>query len=187
MSLVEVILIAFGLSADAFAVSLCVGASGFAHELRPRLRLAWNFGFFQFIMPIVGWFAGGFLLKWLESADHWIAFLLLVYVGGKMIYSALSSKDFCPNKNPTKGLQLLMLSVATSIDAFAIGLSLAMINVPVFVPSIIIGIVAAVTSYLGARLGTLLHLYYGKIAEFVGGCVLIFIGLKIVLEHSGVW
>ena len=183
MSLLEIVLLAFGLSADAFAVSICVGAGGFAHDLRSRLRLAWHFGIFQFFMPVLGWFLGAFLSVWIAAIDHWIACALLAFVGLRMIRAAVYPEEMRVQKNPTKGSMLVLLSIATSIDAFAVGLSLALVNISIWQPSSIIGVTTATTSYLGIRLGGKLHRLYGRIAEGIGGSVLVFLGIRIVLDH----
>ncbi|MCX7984280.1 MAG: manganese efflux pump MntP family protein [Bacteroidetes bacterium] len=183
MSFLEVFFIALGLSADAFAVALCIGTAGYAYERRTRLRVAWHFGFFQFLMPIIGWYLGFMIEKWVETFDHWIAFFLLAIVGVRMIHASLYPEEVRVRKNPTRGWVLLWFSIATSIDAFAVGFSLALLAISVWQPSIIIGAITAVTSYIGVRMGTKLHRLYGRIAEGVGGIVLIGIGLRILLSH----
>lgn len=183
MSFLEVFLIALGLSADAFAVSICVGAGGYAHDVRSRIRLAWHFGFFQFLMPILGWYLGSYVALWIEAVDHWIAFLLLAIVGVRMIRASLYPEEIRLHRNPTRGMMLFWFSVATSIDAFAVGFSLALLAISVWQPSIIIGMTTALTSYIGVRMGTRLHRSFGKIAERIGGIILIVIGIRIVFDH----
>lgn len=183
MEYFEIFLVALGLSADACAVSMCVGAGGFAGDLRSRLRLAWHFGLFQFFMPVLGWLLGTVLITWISAVDHWVAFLLLSFVGVRMMRAAFFPEEVRMQKNPTKGSMLVLLSVATSIDAFAVGLSLALVDISIWQPSIMIGITTAITSYISIRLGTGLHRMYGRVAEGLGGVVLVFIGVRIVLSH----
>jgi putative Mn2+ efflux pump MntP len=127
MDLVEILLIAFGLAMDASAVSLVAAASGFAEDSRSTFRLAFHFGLFQFLMPVLGWLLGIRFSAYFSAFDHWIAFGLLLFVGGRMVLSGLRPDTESFSKDPSRGFTLIMLSVATSIDAFAIGLTLAML------------------------------------------------------------
>ena len=146
MSFPDIILIALGLAMDAFAVSICSGAKEITRGLRPTFRLSFHFGLFQFIMPVIGWFLGSRISDYIESIDHWIAFALLAFVGFRMIKSGLAKDDEPDNLDPSKGMNLVMLSIATSIDALAIGLSLAMLKVDIWYPGIVIGIVTGLMS-----------------------------------------
>ncbi len=168
---------------DAFAVSLSAGTAGHASSPRPIFRLAFHFGLFQFMMPVIGWFLGNNVAPFIESVDHWIAFALLAFVGGRMVRSGFNSEEESFKTNPTKGMTLVMLSIATSIDALAIGLSLALVGVSIWYPSVVIGVVCAAFCVIGTRVGHHLGETFGKRMEIIGGIVLILIGLRIVLSH----
>jgi putative Mn2+ efflux pump MntP len=179
MGTLDIIVIAVGLAMDAAAVSLAAAASGFAKDGRAVFRLAFHFGLFQFIMPVIGWFLGVGFVSYFKAFDHWIAFGLLVFVGGRMILSGMDTEK--PLKNdPSRGMTMVMLSVATSIDALAIGLSLAMLEVNIWYPSVIIGIITGCLSLLAIGIGKRLGVLFGKRMEIVGGLILIFIGSRIV-------
>jgi manganese efflux pump family protein len=182
MILPEIIFIAVGLAMDAFAVSISAGTSGTVRELRSSIRLSFHFGLFQFLMPVIGWFLGSSVQSYIESVDHWIAFGLLTYIGIKMIIESRRNHDK-PKSNPSKGSNLVILSVATSIDALAVGFSLAILGVDIWYPGVIIGIITAVLSFLGIKLGSRLGKKFGKRMELAGGLILIVIGIKILIEH----
>ena len=182
MPLVEILFIAVGLAMDAFAVSIAAGASGRARGKRAAFRLSFHFGLFQFFMPLLGWLAGYRIAPLVEAVDHWIAFLLLAFVGYRMIRSALGGGEGM-QRDPSRGLSLVTLSVATSIDALAIGFGLAMLQVNIWYPAVIIGIVTAALSLIGLGLGKRLGRALGKRMELAGGVILILIGLKILIEH----
>jgi putative Mn2+ efflux pump MntP len=182
MDLPTILLIAVGLGMDAFTVALCTGAARREIWFRPGFRLSFHFGLFQFMMPIIGWAAGTTVVRFIESYDHWIAFGLLAFVGGKMINESFEGEHHDIGTDPTRKWTLVMLAIATSIDALAVGLSLALLKVPILYPSIIIGVVAAGMTAAGLALGC--HLgRFGKRMELIGGLVLIGIGLRIVIEH----
>lgn len=183
MDIVEIIIIALGLAMDASAVSLVAAASGYARDSRATFRLSFHFGLFQFLMPILGWFLGVSFISYFASFDHWIAFGLLTFVGGKMILSGMNPSVRSYTNDPSRGLTLIMLSIATSIDALAIGLSLAMLKVNIWYPSVIIGVVTACLSLLAIRLGQRLGLLFGKRMEIFGGAILILIGIRILASH----
>ena len=170
---------------DAFAVAVAAGLT--LPKVTPRhvFRLAWHFGFFQFLMPVVGWLAGGRLSQYVAAFDHWVAFGLLAFIGGKMIYEAFF---LSPQKraatDPTRGWTLLVLSIATSIDALAVGLTLAFLQVAVWTPAVIIGIVAAAMTAVGICFGRRLGARWQKGAEVAGGIILILIGIRIILSHT---
>src|SRR5512133_3501005 len=149
MEFVTSFLIALGLAMDAFAVSLGIGCAGQAHDARAKFRLAFHFGVFQAGMTLLGWVAGSTVAGFIGGIDHWIALVLLGYVGINMIRSGFNSDCETYQSNPSKGKTLMMLCVATSLDAMAVGLSMAMINTPVIFPSIIIGVVASALSIFG--------------------------------------
>ncbi|MRR56034.1 MAG: manganese efflux pump [Deltaproteobacteria bacterium] len=176
--------IALALAMDAFAVALAAGAVLQPLTRRHLFRLGFHFGLFQALMPIGGWLIGMSVQKWISAYDHWIAFVLLAFVGGRMILEAFDEKKEKAIIDPTRGLTMVMLSVATSIDALAVGLSLAMLGVSVWRPATVIGIVAGVLTVLGMLLGRRLGDNWGKRVEIIGGVVLCMIGLKILLEHT---
>ena len=150
---------------------------------RHLFRLGWHFGLFQALMPIVGWLAGLTVQKWIAAFDHWIAFGLLGFVGLRMLLSAGRTEESGPTADPTRGWSLVTLSVATSIDALAVGLSMALLGVSIWMPSIVIGLVAAGMSLVGICLGSRLGGATRHWAERIGGLVLIAIGLRIVVAH----
>jgi len=174
--------LAVGLAMDAFAVSV-----GSCCRL-PRItvghvsRLALSFGFFQFLMPVLGWFAGRGLSRWLGAIDHWVAFGLLAAIGGKMLWDSFRPSG-CMATDPTRGWMLLTLAIATSIDALAVGLSLALLDTSIWVPSAVIGVVAAVLTAVGSVFGSRLGYRFGVWAERFGGLVLLGIGVKILVTH----
>ena len=183
MDLFEIIFIALSMAMDAFAVCLGVGAARQSEGPRATFRLSFHFGLFQFLLPIIGWFAGLTLVNYIEAYDHWVAFLLLVFVGGRMIHSGFNGKEDVNKNDPSRGWNMVLLSVAVSIDALAIGLSLALIKVDIWYPAVVIGVVTGLLSLLGLRLGNRLGRKFGKGMEMIGGVVLILIGLRIVLMH----
>lgn len=183
MTIIEIILIALGLSADAFAVSLSAGSSNYKVKGRSAIRLAFHFGLFQALMPIAGWYLGYIIAPIIETIDHWIAFFILSYIGIKMMISGMNTKNEIHIKNPSKGMTMVMLSVATSIDAFAVGFSLALLNLTVWYPSVIIGIVTLIISLMGIKLGNKLGEKFGKRMEIAGGIILMLIGIQILLSH----
>jgi putative Mn2+ efflux pump MntP len=183
MLLIDVLLLAVGLAMDACAVSAGAGASGRSTGGRATFRLGFHFGLFQFLMPILGWFAGLAIAGAITAVDHWIAFVLLGIVGGRMIRSGMKGEDNSGAGDPSKGWSLVMLSIATSIDALAVGFSLAMIGVDIWFPAVVIGVVTAAMSVAGLKLGSSLGARFGHKMEIVGGVILIFVGARIVFEH----
>lgn len=183
MSLLTMLLIAVGLAMDAFAVALSAGAGGQTRAPRAIFRLAFHFGLFQFLMPVIGWYLGLGLAGWFAKFDHWIAFGLLAFVGVRMVRSGLAHESEPRLQNPSKGWTMVMLSLATSIDALAIGFSLAMLKVDIWAPSLVIGVVTGLLSWLGVLLGNQLGERLGRRMEMAGGLVLIAMGLRIALEH----
>ena len=172
-----------GLAMDAFAVSIAAGLALESVTPRHVFRLAYHFGLFQFLMPIAGWLAGKEVAVWIGGYDHWAAFALLGYVGGKMLWEARHEKPPGAIRDPTRGLTLIILSVATSIDALAVGLSMAFVGVTVWIPSVVIGIVAAAMTAVGILLSNRIGSRGGRWAEVAGGLVLIFIGLRLLIGH----
>jgi len=180
MSEFEIIIIAIGLAMDAFAVSLGVAASRGNMSFRPTFRLSFHFGLFQFFMPIIGWFIGYEIVDYLKI-NIWIAFGLLLFVGIRMIISGYKDEPVEKRRDLTKGMSLVILSIATSIDALAIGFSLAMLKLDIWYPSVIIGIITAMLSLIAIYLGKKLNTQFGKYMEVIGGIILILISIKIIL------
>lgn len=172
-----------GLAMDAFAVAIVTGLTLAAVTPRHVFRLAFHFGLFQFLMPILGWLIGHGLSRYVEAYDHWLAFALLSYVGGKMLWEAWHGEEPDPNFDPTRGLLLVTLSIATSIDALAVGLSMAFLEVSVWGPAVVIGLVAAALTTLGIIFGSRLGQRVGRWAEVAGGTVLLAIGVRILVSH----
>jgi putative Mn2+ efflux pump MntP len=178
--------LALGLAMDCFAVA--AGASVTLHRVTARqtFRLAFHFGLFQFLMPVLGWLAGLTVAGLMAKFDHWVAFGLLSFIGGKVVLMALREKDGEGRANdPTRGTSLVMLSVATSIDALAVGFSFAMLGVRVWGPSAVIGVVSGAVTVIGMEVGSRLGARFGRRMEILGGLVLIAIGVKILLQHIG--
>ncbi len=187
MQLINISAIAVALAMDAFAVSIVTGVNLKDVSFRQTFRLSWHFGLFQALMPIIGWSAGLSIRTYIEHVDHWIAFALLSFVGVNMIRGAFkNNKNDEPKKDPTKGVSLVVLSIATSIDALALGLSLAILNVSIWTPAVIIGVVAGVFTILGLQIGKRIGsaIRLSLYAERIGGIVLIVIGMKILHEHG---
>ncbi len=182
MGILENLVLAVGLAMDAFAVSLCVGATGRVNNTAWRMRPPFYFGFFQFLMPVIGWFGGSWLAGMISGFDHWIAFGLLTFVSVRMLKSGFSKGEEQTCELLTRR-EVLVLAVATSIDALAVGLSLAVLQVAIWRPSVIIGIVTAVLSLAAILLGSRLGERFGKRAEVLGGVILLAIGLRILLAH----
>lgn len=176
--------LAIALAMDAFAVAIVTGLLLKPPTRRQVFRLAFHFGLFQALMPAVGWLAGTAVHRYFSVFDHWLACALLVLVGGKMVWEALFEvEERRSTSDPTSGWSLLVLSVATSIDALAVGLSLAMIRDTIIIPAIVIGLVAALFTATGMVLGRRVGVLWGRRAEVVGGVILVGIGIKIVWEH----
>lgn len=182
MDWLSLLAIAIALAMDAFAVALAAGSILSPLSFRPCFRLAFHFGLFQALMPIVGWLAGLTIQSFVNSWSHWIALVLLSYIGGRMIYEALyGDDDDRKATDPSRGMTMVALSVATSIDALAVGISLAMLNVMVWFPALVIGLVAALFTILGLVFGSRIGAIWGRRVEIFGGLVLISIGLKIAV------
>ncbi len=169
---------------DAFAVAVSVGSSVKGITPAHAARLSVVFGFFHTTMPVIGWLAGTCLQRTISAYDHWIALGLLVLIGVKMIRESLSRRDREePSTDPTRGMMLLSLAAATTIDALAVGVSLAMLKVSIWYPSVIIGTVCGVLTATGVYLGKIVGSLLGKYAGAFGGIVLCALGVKIVVEH----
>ena len=183
MGILEILIIAVGLAMDAFAVSLATSVKLHPVTRRQVFRFAFHFGLFQALMPVVGWLAGRSVVDVVGAFDHWIAFGLLGYIGGKAIWGALRGADDEDARDPTRGMSLIINSVATSIDALAVGLSLGVLGVSIWYPVVVIGVVTALLSSFGMLIGSRLGARFGTRMEILGGLVLIAIGVKILVEH----
>jgi len=169
---------------DAFAVAVATGIVLGNVSGRQTFRLSFHFGFFQFLMPVIGWLAGLSLERYLSGYDHWLAFGLLGFIGGKMVFEAFRRDGSArPASDPTRGASLVLLSVATSVDALAVGLSLGVLRLRIWYPAVVIGLVAAALTAAGIHLGRPLGSRLGRKMEIVGGLVLMGIGLKILFQH----
>lgn len=184
MGLLELFLIAIGLSMDAFAVAVCKGLNMRRIQVKQSLIIALFFGAFQALMPLIGWFLGKQFEQYITSFDHWIAFLLLAYIGGKMIREAMGEEE--PQSCGFDLKELFMLAIATSIDALAVGITFAFLKVEIFSSIALIGCTTFVLSLIGVVIGNRFGSRYQRKAELTGGVILILIGLKILLEHLGV-
>ncbi len=186
MSFSTILLLAVALAMDAFAVAVAAGFQ--LRELTGRriFRLSWHFGLFQALMPVIGWFSGKAVVVYIEAYDHWAAFLLLCWIGANMIRESFDNNTDATPKDPTRGKRLVLLSVATSMDALAVGFSLAALKVSIVLPVVVIGVVALVFTWAGLVLGNriLSSKKVGKQAELMGGGILILIGIKILHEHN---
>lgn len=187
MGLFELVLVALGLSMDAFAVALCKGLGMKRLNWRNGLIIALFFGGFQAVMPFVGWLLGKQFAGYIVSVDHWIAFVLLSFIGGKMLYEVFKPES-CPAdcSDVINYKELTMLAVATSIDALAVGITFAFLQVSIVPAVLLIGAVTFCLSLGGVAIG---HQFGSRLktkAEIAGGVVLILIGLKILLQHLGV-
>jgi len=183
MPFVETLLLALGLALDASAVSLGVGTAGHAHSARPIFRISFHFGLFQGLMTLLGWAAGSGLAHVIAGIDHWVAIVLLALVGVRMIFSGFDPRAETRTVDPTRGLTLILLSIATSIDAAAAGLSLAVLGYPIAFPAVAVGLVTGGLSLAALTIGRRLGNAFGKRMEIVGGLVLLFIGARVLLTH----
>ena len=184
MGLTETLFLSFSLALDAFAVSISTGALIKTRTWRDYFRIPFHFGLFQFLMPVFGWYLGSTIEPLIAEIDHWIAFLMLAIIGGKMIKAAFSKEKELQTSDPSRGISLVILSIATSIDALAVGFSLALLRYDIWFPSVLIGIITAVLSLIGLFAGNRLGNKFGNIVEVCGGVILILIGFKIAISHE---
>lgn len=187
--LVEFLLLGVGLAMDAFAVSICKGLAMRKVNKKQAVIIALFFGGFQAIMPVIGWLLCKGFQTYIEAFDHWIAFALLAFIGMKMIIETLSEKeeDIVVEKMdpPLDMKEMFMLAIATSIDALAVGISLAALDRPIVESAAIIGVVTFIISIVGVYIGNFFGNRYKKRAELAGGIILVLIGVKILCEHMG--
>jgi manganese efflux pump family protein len=183
MNFISSFLIAISLGMDCFAVSLCAGTTKLEKNWRYRFRIAFHFGLFQGGMTYLGWLVGTTIAQIVANYDHWIAFALLTWISIRMIREGFDlDQEACPT-NPSRGMTLIMLSIATSIDALAIGLSLAVLQTNIIHASLLIGIVSLFLSLIGLAIGNRLGNLFGKRMEIIGGLTLGFIGIRILITH----
>jgi manganese efflux pump family protein len=182
VDLATILLIAVSLAMDAFAVSIAHGMTIRNRRGATGLAMAGSFGAFQTFMPVLGWLAGLSFIELIANFDHWLAFGLLAFIGGKMIYSARTAAKEEKETKLTVPV-LLMLSVATSIDALAVGLSFSLLRESITIPVIAIGVVAFLLSFAGFSFGNKLGKFFKRKVQVIGGIILIAIGVKILLEH----
>ena len=184
------LLMGVGLSMDAFAVSICKGLSMRKVNKKQCLVIGLFFGGFQALMPFIGWVLGSQFEQYITSIDHWIAFILLGFIGGKMVVEAIREKDEAVEVGkmdpPLDLKEMFILAIATSIDALAVGITFAFLQVPIVEAISVIGITTFVISVIGVYVGNFFGNRYKKKAELAGGIILILIGLKILLEHLGI-
>lgn len=180
--MIQYLFISLALAADAFSVSVSGGAGIKKPSLQNTLLISGYFGFFQFIMPIIGWYAGTSFQQYITSFDHWFAFILLAFIGGKMIWEFFQHEERKPFSLTHK--TLLILAIATSIDALGVGLSQAVIDQPILGLALTIGIVTFLFCALGTHLGAYFKGVIGNKAELAGGLLLIAIGIAILIEHG---
>jgi putative Mn2+ efflux pump MntP len=183
MSLITIFLLAVALGVDAFSVAIGIGAANHKKSWAPVWRLSLAFGLFQFAMPVAGWLAGSTVVELIAGFDHWIAFALLAFIGGKMIGEGLEKEIDEEKADQTRGWPLLLLSIATSIDALAVGFSFSLLKASILFPAVVIGIVCFCMTAVGMIFGKELAKLFGKKVEILGGVVLIAVGAKILLDH----
>lgn len=184
--LIEIFLIAVSLALDAFAVSVSSGISIPGFGGRQAVKMGVWFGGFQFAMPLIGWFLGSSVSQYIEAVDHWVAFGLLALIGGRMVWGALKTGAGEEEEVPPdlSARRLCLLAIATSIDALAVGVSMAFMKVDILVSALVIGVVAFGLSVVGGLVGKRLGALFQRRAELVGGLVLVGIGIKILAEHT---
>lgn len=186
---IELLLIGVGLSMDAFAVSICKGLAMRRVNKKQALVIGLFFGGFQALMPFIGWALGTQFESYITSIDHWIAFVLLAFIGGKMIAEAVRPEDEnveIDKMDPPLDLkEMLVLAVATSIDALAVGVTFAFLHVNIVWAVTFIGCTTFILSAIGVKVGNVFGMKYKSKAEFVGGLILVLMGIKILLEHLG--
>jgi manganese efflux pump family protein len=183
LDIISLLLLAVGLSMDVFSVSAATGCGMGKVGRNQMLRLAFFFGAFHVFMPVIGWYAGDRVAELIAGYDHWLAFLLLAFVGGRMLFEGIRGDE---GVDPSRILQLrslIVFSLAVSIDSIAIGLSFGLSGVPILFPSLLIGATAFVFTYIGVMVGCKTGEWIGRWSEIAGGLVLLLIGLRILLSH----
>lgn len=186
MALWSVLLVALGVSADAFAVALGKGLHMRRFNLRHALIIAATFGVFQAVMPVIGWLLGTQFAPYITGVDHWIAFALLALIGGKMLWEAFSNPEDTEVDDRLNVRELLVLAVATSIDALAVGISFAFLAISITEAAILIGVTTFVLTFAGILIGHRAGVKFRRPAEIAGGVILILIGTRILFDHLGI-
>ena len=183
MTIFEIIAIGVALAMDAFAVSICKGLSMKKVNYKDSFIIALFFGGFQALMPLIGYYAGTLFLSYIEKYDHWVAFILLAYIGGKMIVDALHPEEIKTEEYKMDYKELTVMAIATSIDALAVGIAFSCEDVQIFSSIAIIGIVTFVICFAGVSIGNRFGAKYQNKAQIAGGIVLLIIGIRIIAEH----
>ena len=186
MTGLEIWLLAIGLAMDCFAVSIASGIILKRTRWKPMLIMAFAFGFFQAIMPFIGWMCAKTFSHLIESVDHWIAFAILAFLGGRMILESFKEEECCKLFNPANPKVVLTMAIATSIDALAVGITFAFLDYPIVEAITIIGISTFFISIGGVYVGNFFGNKYEKKAEFAGGLILVLLGVRILLTHLGI-
>jgi len=179
----EILIIAVGLSMDAFAVSITLGLAEKKPTIIEIMLPGIYFGFFQALMPFIGFFAGTYFAQKIQHLDHWVAFVLLGLVGGNMIKDSFSGKEEQPDAHPLQFVKMLLLAIATSIDALAVGITFSFFALNIFTAILIIGLTTFAISTAGVRVGNIFGTRFKSKAEFAGGVILVLLGIKILIEH----
>ena len=187
MSFIEIILIAIGLSMDAFAVSITLGLSIQKPTVKHYLLPGIYFGFFQALMPLIGYFAGALFAEKIQAFEHWVAFGLLAIIGGNMIKESFSKEENKHDADKFTFINMLLLAIATSIDALAVGVTFAFFKINIYVAIAIIGFTTFILSICGVKIGNIFGVKFKSKAELAGGLVLVALGVKILLEHFGLF
>lgn len=186
MQIFELLMIAAGLSMDAFAVSVCKGLSLKRVTGRACTKVGLYFAAFQGLMPLAGYTIGTYFAKSITKVDHWIVFMLLGIIGGQMVKNGFTEQELCQNDNDSLGVkEMLLLSVATSIDALAVGISFAFLYVNIIVAALCIAAITFCLSFIGVGIGNTFGMKYKARAELAGGVILIIMGIKVLVEHLG--
>jgi len=168
---------------DAFAVSVTLGLSAKKPKIIEILIPGFYFGFFQALMPLIGYFAGTYFAKYVQSLEHWVAFVLLGFIGGKMIKDSFSKEEEKTDTHPFMFMKMLLLAIATSIDALAVGVTYAFFELNIFIAILITGLTTFCISTVGVKTGIIFGTKFKSKAEFVGGAILVILGVKILIEH----
>jgi len=187
MDFLYIFFIALSLSMDCFAVCISAGATNQNFNRSAALKVALAFGMAQFAMTVLGWLAGSLSQQWISAYDHWVAFGLLAFVGGRMVWESFHEEEKERRIDVSRGWLLIVMAIATSIDALAVGLSFALVQIDIWLSGSFIGIVSFIVSLVGFWVGRKASEKIGKRAELIGGIILIIIGLRILLSHLGIF
>jgi putative Mn2+ efflux pump MntP len=180
--MIELLMIALSLALDAFSLAVSFGMTSLQCSMSSKVRISLSFGFFQFLMPLLGFWLGSSMAQFVNQWDHWIVFAILTMVGGKMIWDGFGKEENQETEDMSHGLPLLFASLATSIDAFAVGISFALLKKEIYFSSAVIGIVAFSLSFVGVTFGAHIGKNWIKRPELIGGLAIILIGIKTLLQ-----